>query len=176
MRRSLILVFVTAWLMVPSLASADHGIESVHGGGKLVVNPLFEPEISGSFGISAQDGPGGTRGHVHFRQVNETANNFVVHFEGDVDCLEVIGNTAVLSGDVSRFSVSAGGFGPPAERFMVAVVDGGNPEDGDTVDTAFFHWFWTVDATDPATCITTGGGGQFFGVPEKGNIRVHDDI
>jgi hypothetical protein len=107
MRRSLILVFVTAWLMVPSLASADHGIESARGGGQTESLPalcdLVSVCLSGSSTFAAQDGPSGVRGSYH-RLVRVENLNLTEFVRGEVDCLEVVGNTATISGEVVQQS------------------------------------------------------------------------
>lgn len=174
MKRSLVLVFVTAWLLMPTAARADHGIELAHGGGRTEV-PQATCDInpsgcfSGNSAFAAQDGPGGVRGSYHFFARSETSNE-VFSVRGEVDCLNVVGNTATISGEV----VQQRGF--TFNRFMIIATDNGNPEMGMTTDVIIEKFsFAPGGTTDPTTCVTNTTAVSV--VPHtRGNVTVHDDV
>jgi hypothetical protein len=168
MRKFVAVAAVLGFVLLPGSAGADHGVESVRGGLHGEVFVIFWT-ISGNLSVSAQDAPSGTRGSVHFHQRNETLDT-EVRFVGEVDCLQVTGNTAVLSGPITRFS----GDLTDTERFMVEVTDGGNPTAGATTDSSLVYASSST-VVNPTTCVTPPNIGFFF-TPEKGNITVHDDV
>jgi hypothetical protein len=175
MTRKIAVASVTLLLaLLPGRAVADHGVESVHGGlrSEFQTVPPIE-EFSGDLSVSARDSSSGTSGHVQFRILN-ASNNVSSRFIGEVDCLQVAGNTAVLSGEITQSSGPIEGV--VDDRFMVSVVDGSHPEGGATTDSATVSSFSDDSVTDPTTCVTTGFGVFFFFLGVHGNITVHDDI
>jgi predicted dehydrogenase len=139
--------------------------------------------VTGSLTIAAHDSdplsPTDDMGHVMFETASTLGDISVVEaFDGDVDCLNVVGNTATISGEITRTHQE----GPTTtfpqfgDRFMVTVVDGGHPVGGTPPDTATIQAFAEGAVTDPVTCVTTGNPATFgFLVPQHGNIIVRDD-
>lgn len=177
MNRIVVVATAVALALLPGTARAHHGVESVRGG---LRTGLFDPseqppiDLSGTLSISAQDGPSGTGGSVHHFVRNEVSGE-QSRFRGEVDCLQVTGNTAVASGDITSSSNLSADFD---DRFVVVVVDGGNPQGGMPADTATVTIVGEPNATDPVTCVTTGTFGEatFITLPVNGNLIVHDDV
>jgi hypothetical protein len=167
-------------LLIPANARADHGVETVHGGllSEFIEGPPDPSVATGHLSVSARDAQSGSSGNVQFFQrIRFLQNEFpgvIARFQGDVDCLQVSANAAVLSGDITSSSGLPEGFD---DRFMVTVVDGGNPQGEATTDTAVVSIFGEPNATEPTTCVTTANLSGAFNPPEvRGNITVHDDV
>jgi hypothetical protein len=170
MRKSVILVALGALLLVPSTASADHGIESAHGGGRTFrVDPEANP-ASGSTSFSAVDGPSGVRGSYH-RFIRLPESDLTIFFRGVPTCLEVVGNTATISGDLVQVPAGA-----TFQRFMVVAVDNGNPDKGQATDVIIERFVGPGSVTDPTTCVTTPTDAVSALTLIRGNVIVHDDV
>jgi hypothetical protein len=178
-----VVVAIAVVLVLPSSARADHWVESVTGGLRLEVTVAPDPPetilITGHLTVSARDASSGARGSVHFSMTGEEDDiRFVTEFDGEVECLQVTGDAAVLSGQITRSS----GISPYDDKFQVTVVDGGNPQGGMTTDFAEVSNYAEIEGfpsptIDPTTCLVSGPLAAFF-VPaaESGNIIVHDDV
>jgi len=183
---TVVIAFVISLFVAPQMSRAATG-ESAVG----ALQFFFEQcnpgspclTVTGSLVLAAHDSdpllPTGDTGHVMFETTSTLGVITVVEaFDGTVDCLNVVGNTATISGDITRTHQE----GPTTtfpqfgDRFMVTAVDGGNPVGGTPPDTATVQAFAEGSVTDPATCVTTGNLATFgFLVPEHGNIIVRDD-
>ena len=170
------------WLaLVPGSAWAAPGEESargtVHKTERLGEFGCFFPDdptehcFSSVTNFTAHDDGTGADGHMNYRARDEFRHFGSILVTGEVDCLAVTGNVAVISGDVERVQVE--GSQPGWTRFMIVAEDGGEPSGGNG-DRAQLH-FSQFATTDPITCVTQPEG-TVIGVEERANVEVRDDV
>jgi len=127
------------------------------------------------FSVSARTLPDGElSGHYTFLILGEQA-----HFTGDVTCVDVVGDHAVIGGHVATGNLAAG------EDFLVFLIDRGDPLAGqpgpDSVSLTYVtsEGFWPssdIPSDYPATCPEADGDAhdraEYRDV--QGNIVVND--
>lgn len=160
MRRIILLVLMAA---VSAATVAFSGAASAtHSNGKgpnqdLVTGSTRFPGIEAKVHINAKSGPAGEdpRGHFYISQGG------FADFRGTVTCLNVVGNRAIVGGEVKRSSA-----GLPAEGtgFLQLIVDNGEPGDSDSSLTV-------LTPVPPTTCPTPSSDGI---TATRGNYVVHD--
>jgi hypothetical protein len=114
-------------------------------------------------GFSAHSGPNGEnpQGHISV--------NGATLLRGDVVCLQVLGNRAIILAEETR----PGDDIPQGQQFLLDVVDNGNPVNGtppDLIRNSFVGSFFPPTPTFPC------GFPSLPPVPlGSGNIVVHDE-
>jgi hypothetical protein len=154
-------VAVTALMMLPLSASAATSNDSVDGSGSAPVfvmsgfpsNPVGSADVH----FSSEANFNGTepRGSMRADLGPDT-------FNGDVDCLIVNGNTAIVGGFIDH-ALGAETFGGlPANTFSLTVVDNGNMGDALTLDIG------------PLPIDFFCAEGSFIGPMTEADVSVHD--
>jgi hypothetical protein len=103
--------------------------------------------------------------------LSSTNPDFTLGFEGEVTCLNVVGNTAFLAGTITRSEGLAPGFD---QLFHVQATDGGQPTAGTTPDAAIVSTTGT-GVIDPINCTVAAAPAFQPTVDEHGNLVVRDD-
>jgi hypothetical protein len=153
-----VLAFAVAFVPAVSTGSAGGPYDSVSGSGWRgnLVNPTTP--IS-HFAVSAQDGPSGV-----FGTYSSESPNALLNFRGNVTCLYVNGDHAVVGGVVT----SGGDVGQVGTGFAVGFIDNPSPAP-DTVTLS--------DVTIPPAvdCVAEAA---LFTIPTlpfvRGNVEVND--
>lgn len=122
MKRLIVILGVLAFgaAFVPATSVAAGPFQSLTGSGWRgnIVNPNT-PIIH--FGVSAQNGPGGVSGTY----ISMNPDNALFNYTGDVTCLDVVGNQAIVGGVVT----SGGQPGQVGTGFATGFIDDGSPPD-----------------------------------------------
>jgi hypothetical protein len=171
----LLLVLVLALLFPTAALAQAPGTESVAGAinrDECVAATGFC--LSERFVVGAADSepllPEGDSGFMRF-DYSQNNPEFTASFEGNVTCLNVVGNFAQFSGDITRSE----GLPPTgADKFFVQALDGGHPAAGLSPDAATVGF--GTGAIDPVNCTLVGGANFFPAVNEHGNLVVRDDV
>src|SRR5262249_39618389 len=129
-------IAVVAVLASAASAAATGQAESVTGSGwrGIVAHPTTPIT---HFVVSAHDGPSGVSGTY----LSMNPNNALINFGGQVMCLSVVGNQAIVGGVVT----SGGEPGQIGTGFAVGFTDNGSP----TADTTTFY---DVELATPVDC------------------------
>ncbi len=153
---SVLAVAILATVAFSGVALATHS--NGNGPNKdFVTGSTRFPFLDAKVHINAMSGPSGEdpRGHFYINQ-----ESFAV-FRGTVTCLNVVGNRAMVGGEVER---SSPGFPDEGTGFLQLIVDNGEPGDSDSSET-------TLTEVPPTICPPPLPSG----IPAtRGNYVVHD--
>jgi hypothetical protein len=158
------LVLAAAYVAIPGGASAGPKYASANGAAERTADAFAERHIA----FSATNGPSGTTGEFtsHRQLAPGSGPAPVFSFTGDVTCLRVDGNRAVIGG-VIRHSFFAENEG---KQFFVAVEDNGNPASGASPDRVSAYGLG--DDVAGLTCDDVTDLYATLAPVESGNIRV----
>jgi hypothetical protein len=155
-----IAIAITAWIALPAIAMGATSNDSADGNGSAAAFP-FGGDPSGpapaQVNFSSQASFNGTnpRGSM---KTTIGANTYA----GNVTCVTVNGNAAVVGGYIDH-ALSAETFeGLPANTFSLSMVDNGNSGDQLTLDIG------------PSPIDFFCGEGTFFGPMTQADVNVHD--
>jgi hypothetical protein len=160
-RRFIVLLTVLAACALPAVAAADSPYDYVTGGGWVV---QYNCCVDAQFAFTAHNGAGGVTGQMQLRfdysnyPVNEGVPN--EQYTADVVCLVVIGDNAVLSGQITRAVNPEPGL-EEGSYLTFKITDNGQP--GSLVPDEF-------EARSGPPCSSPPGGGAFV---TQGNINVN---
>lgn len=164
-----LLVAGTFGLVTQSSASSD--AESASGHGTLLAVNEDGKTVKRQFTFHARKSTDGTvTGQVVLRNPAFDGDDGKSYFlKGDISCLRVIGNIAILGGTPDRTNDAN-----LNDAFFFTVQDNGEPgKNRDRISRAFF---WDDDPTtqgDPQACLATGPGDFPLETIEAGNIQVN---
>ena len=119
------------------------------------------------FHVNATSGPSGEdpKGHFYLEFKEAVSPRLPFDFRGEVTCLRVDGNRAVVGGRVTQSKGDLPGNPPEGSGFLIRIVDNGEPGDADLVSGVRVPGGGVPDVCPDQT--TTNP-------TERGNFVVHD--
>jgi hypothetical protein len=161
-RRFIVLLAVLMACALPAVASSASPYDYVTGGGWVV---QYNCCVDAHFAFTAHNGANGVTGQMQLRYdySNYPINDGLAseQYTADVVCLSVVGNTAVLSGVITR-AVNPELNLQEGDYLTFQITDNGQP--GSLVPDAF-------NARGGPPCGSPPGGGAFV---TQGNINVNE--
>ena len=157
-----------------SQSSAVSSEESASGHGTLTVVDANGDTVKRQFSFHARKSADGTvQGKVVLRNpafAGDDGKSFFL--KGDISCMQVIGNIAILGGTPERINDAL-----LNDAFYFTVQDNGEPgKDRDKISSVFFFDDDPTTQGDPQLCLLTGPNDFPLNTIDGGNIQVRGGL